>query len=719
MALPTADIKPYTGLDKATRNTLPDAAATTAEADRRGGDVAVPTHMSAQDAALHKAFWGAVGDTPPTLPTNATGLLGFTRKIVDSLLSLVTGVTLSGANAAIPTTTSMILVPPTVNQLAATGTVQAQIEPGGVYTFCIAIDNATLGATANTIASCTTVAYTGTNLATAQTVSTANTTGLQVGQLLAGTGIVPGAYITSINAGVSFTMSIPASASGTVTLNVMAGAFAGNFQSSPDGTNWTNVNVVPKTYLVNAAPTNSFVAPGLWTYFSTNTDKYLRFNLTSINATGALGNLSTNPRLRFDIDAFDRNAAPVNLPYVSYVAATAATFPTGLPVLMPVDMGGFGFASINIQTLTGTSQSVVWRQSNDPSGTTFTGLGHLTNQQAQNAVAVSTTAAGEFILAPSARYLSASMNAGTAVTACTISGSIAHVGSAQAAAQVVNSINNQPMNVAQIGGGGAVCSTIQGSSNTALGVYVGGSNNSTLTTTAFAGSGATNGATQAFTGGGGTTMAFDISITTLTLGTATSVIFSIDESYDNGTTWSSIWTTDPVTATSHVRVPPLFITGRVRLRAWSIGGTSTTVTVTTNVMASGASAVIQRQMTDVFAATNPFTSLINGTGFTSTLVSTTLNSVSAVALVEGCKVLTVGGVFTGGTPTTAPVYTLQISQDGTNWFSTTTTFSPTAAGTFMATLNGVAARFARLTVTTASAGGTAYGVTKTFINGTN
>lgn len=633
--------------------------------------------------------------------------------------STASSVVITPDQAAVETVAPVILVPPTNPLLSSAGTVQAQVVPGGLYTFCISIDKAVLGATANTVASCTTTAFDGTNLTAAQTVTTANTASLQVGTLLAGTGIVPGSYVTSISAGVSFTMSLPANASGTVTLNISAGAFAGTFQSSPDGSNWSNINVIPKTFTCAAVSTSSFVAPGLYQYQATSTDKFLRFNLTSINSTGPGSNLSTF-RLRFDIDAFDRSAGIVNLPYVAYIAATAATYPTGLPVIMPVDVTGIGYLSAGITALAGTSQTITWKQTGDPFGQTTSGQPHITSGAAQNAVAITATATGEYQLAPTQRFLYANMSGGTAVSSLTFSGVVGHVGAQVAMGSTVNTINNQPINVSQIGGGGAVCSTIQGSSNTALGVYVGGSNNSTLTTTAFAGNGATNGATQAFTAGGGSAMAFDINVSSLTLGTATSVIFSIEESYDNGTTYSSIWSTDPVTATGHVRVPPLLITGRVRLRAWSVGGTSTTVTTATNVMASGASPTTQRYMADIYAATNPFTSNINGTSYASTLVSTTLNSVSAVALMEGCKNITLTGVFSGGTPTTGPTYAIQISQDATNWFTTTTTMTPgTTAGTYSATLANTAARFARVIVTVASSGGTPFTVGKISLYGTN
>jgi len=342
----------------------------------------------------------------------------------------------------VETINPLVLVPPTVNTLAAAGTVQAQVVPGGVYTFCIS-SSSTLGATANTLASCTT--------AVGSTTVTYTGTAPSIGQLLGGTGITPGSYVTSVSAGVSFTMSIPATAAGTVTLNVTAGSFAGNFQSSADGVTWNNINVIPMTFAVNAAATNSFVAPGLFRYASTSKDNYLRFNLTAISSTGVLGNLTVGPTLTLNIDALDRNGGLINLPYVQYVAATAATFPAGITALMPIDRTGLGVISFSVSVLTGTGQTITWRQGNDSTGATFTGLGAISNNLAQNAVGITANTGAEYLLTPSARYISAPIT-GTATATFSITGAVANVGSAQAATQSVNTINNAPVNISQVGG---------------------------------------------------------------------------------------------------------------------------------------------------------------------------------------------------------------------------------------------------------------------------
>lgn len=86
---------------------------------------------------------------------------------------------------------------------------------------------------------------------------------------------------------------------------------------------------------------------------------------------------------------------------------------------------------------------------------------------------------------------------------------------------------------------------------------------------------------------------------------------------------------------------------------------------------------------------------------------------------NGFMLYQAGNTALGGTPSTAPIYTLQVSADGTNWQSTATTFTPTAAGFFSAIAVNPFAKFARLIVSTASSGGTPYGVSWLMISGTN
>ena len=390
------------------------------------------------------------------------------------------------ASQTVSTTQPAVTLPYTTNFLSAEGTVQSKIVPGGLYTFCVSLNTATLGATANTLPSCTTVV--------GSTTVTYTGSAPQVGQLLAGTSIVPGAYVVSVNAGVNFVMSLPANTAGTNTLNVTAGAFVATMQSSPDNSVWTTVQAIPKTYGIAAAATGTAVAPGLFTYQASATDKYLRWNLTSINATGVAGNLTGNPQLRFDIDSMDRAGSIINLPFVCYLAPTAATFPAGIPVMMPIERSFLSEIDLDLNAFGGTDQTMTYKQTGDPTGATAQPLSAATTQQAQHVAALTNTSPGNFRIAPASRYFFAYMSAGTAVTSEIIAGCHAVVGYQPSIQDIVLSSNNIPINISQYAGSAAVTGGVVGvpsvggniahsSPRTAFPVVMGGQTTTTLDTT--------------------------------------------------------------------------------------------------------------------------------------------------------------------------------------------------------------------------------------------
>jgi hypothetical protein len=321
-----------------------------------------------------------------------------------------------------------ILSYPPQNFLTATGTVQYSIVPNGLYSFCISIDNAILGATSNTIASCTTTAYTYGNYSAATTIATTtNIAGLQIGQLLSGTNIAVGTYVTSVTNGTGFTISQPAIASGTITLNVTAGFFAGTFQSSPDNATWNNISVTPLTYQIASGPTLSFTSVGLWKYQASNADKFLRFNLTSIGLTGVVTNL-TSLRLRFNIDSLDRLGSKINLPYISYIAATAATFPTGIPALYPISTEYLSEIIFDNTAFAGTSQAITFKESNDDNGILFNSVSALQTNTLASTYILTTSSTGTYRITPTGKYFYIALTNGSAVTSNTISGCTATVG---------------------------------------------------------------------------------------------------------------------------------------------------------------------------------------------------------------------------------------------------------------------------------------------------
>ena len=643
-----------------------------------------------------------------TIPRTLSNLGNFKTAI-----SEVGGVTVpaSGIPVNAMTVAPSVLTSATATLFTTTGTATYKITPGGVYSFCASIHSATLGTTANNLTSCTTalgsrvVAYTG----AAPTV----------GQLIGGANIVPGSYVTAVNAGTNFSISIPANAAGSLTLTVTAGYFSATMLSSSDGITYLPITTAnPKTFARAATATGTAVAPGLWTYQSSPTDNYLRWSLNTIGVSGAAGNLTGNPTIRLNIDAFSRDGVYVNLPYVNYIAATAATYPTGIPTIMPIDRSFISAINLDVNALAGTAITFTPQQSNDDTGILASGVDVITTHLGQNTAGVTISAAGNYKILPDSRYFYCYASAGTAITSETISGCTGMLGQTAAIQNVSVTTNNVPVNLSQLAGSTPNTATLNGSTNKSVGVAMGTCvANTDAWPTSFAGAGRVNGPMVASAMGGGVSISADINLTVTTLGTATALVFILQESYDSGNTWNDIYSTAPITTSQHIRVPAIPIAGRRRWNMHSVGGTSTTVSAYITAQELPVVYPKTMQFIDIYNATNPTSSLINGVSVPTTLVSTSLNSYSANAIVEGCKTLTISGIFTGGTPTTAPVYTLQVSQDATNWISTACTMSPTAAGTFGATITNMCWRYARLIVTTASAGGTPYGVTYTAING--
>lgn len=260
-------------------------------------------------------------------------------------------------------------------------------------------------------------------------------------------------------------------------------------------------------------------------------------------------------------------------------------------------------------------------------------------------------------------------------------------------------------NIAQFNNTTIASGVSAGSSNSTVTVNVGAAISQTdQSATAFAGSGRVNGTVVSSTRGGAAVISAEINVSSLTLGTATSVIFVLQES-SGGTNFTDIWTSDPVTATGIIRVPPIVVGGRRRWAAHSVGGTSTTVTATITALELPPGSYPQiRQYRDGFAATNPFASVINTATQTATSFGnlTLTTQATSAAVIEGCGILTAHVVLSGApTVTTQPVITLEVSQDLTNWIATSATITAAGNGAYSASTANIAFRYARLRVTTA------------------
>lgn len=222
--------------------------------------------------------------------------------------------------------------------------------------------------------------------------------------------------------------------------------------------------------------------------------------------------------------------------------------------------------------------------------------------------------------------------------------------------------------------------------------------------------------------GGGVAVTAEITFSALTLGTATSIIPCLQQS-GGGANFTDIWCGDPVTASGTYTMPAIPVAGRRRWRFFSVGGTSTTATVSINAEELPGGFPIQRQFRDAYAATNPFATIYNSAALAaSNFVLGTLNSATTPFYVEGTKQIIPFMILAGSpTVTTQPVVTLQLSMDGTNWWTTAATMTAVGNGVYATTSQSIGgARFSRLKVSTAEVDSSgAYTISAIGVNAVN
>lgn len=166
-------------------------------------------------------------------------------------------------------------------------------------------------------------------------------------------------------------------------------------------------------------------------------------------------------------------------------------------------------------------------------------------------------------------------------------------------------------------------------------------------------------------------------------GTTPTLDVTLEESYDNGTTWTAIWAAPRfAAATGNVIIPAMAVMG-LRRWVWTIAGTTPSFTFAINTNQISVAAPIHRNLID------------------RTIVPTTLNSATPALYIEGCVALSLAVVL--GAATTPPVYGVQLSADGTNWYDSGMSLTSVASTTQGAAISGFAAKFARGYVRTAGA----------------
>ena len=176
--------------------------------------------------------------------TNTYGAVQFGNPNGSNTSSSSAPVVIANDQASINTVAPLLVSPQTAFNYTGTGATGAvQVTPGAWYSLCIQIPTIT-GAT-YTLASATTSVG-------SATITMASTTGAQIGQQVTGTGVPVGAFIVSLVTNTSITLNVPCTAAGTVTLTNTAGQFVATWQSSPDNSSWSSINVLPKT--INLLP---------------------------------------------------------------------------------------------------------------------------------------------------------------------------------------------------------------------------------------------------------------------------------------------------------------------------------------------------------------------------------------------------------------------------------------------------------------------------------
>lgn len=486
------------------------------------------------------------------------------------------------------------------------------------------------------------------------------------------------------------------------------------FQWSPDGSSWNNLSVTPRSSLpgASAVQVTSATAVGLWLATLPANAAFVRYNVTAW----------TSGTIWCYVESWGQANGIMQLPWTPTVTS-------GQTLAGWFDASGLAALLIRFSAV--TTCVVTVQGTNDPTGTDVNGIA------AQDGVTVNATSTATITAAGVWRvnlqgWKWVRVQVTTTGTVLTVQGIVAIMGQVLGLTSIGNSIyatlNNASVSLGQIAGTTAMNPASNGSTNRALVATMGTAvSNVDQSATAFAGAGRVNGTIVASaTAGGGACLSAEINVSALTLGTATSVVAILQESR-GGTNFTDIWTSDPITTAGIVSMPAIPIGGRRRWCFHSVGGTSTTVTVTITALELPAGYVRQAQFRDAYAATNPLATVINSvTQTASTFGAATALTATTQATswfpIEGCKTIT--GCFTlggGPTVTTQPVIALELSNDLTNAVVPSgATVTAAGNGTYACTITGQCFRYARLRVTTAAAYSVgAYTVSAVQIQGVN
>ena len=621
-------------------------------------------------------------------------------------------------NLTTNTNIPLVLSPLTVNSYSATGnTAWVQVVAGAFYV--VSIGKTYTAAT---------ISMTASGGAAGQNVITTATTpaGIAIGQQAVGTGIPAGSVVTGFVANTSVTISAPltATASGTVTFTSDATVFT--FQSSPDnGTTTNSLNAVLLAQPSVMAPASTQYNSGLYVVqapITTTGNSYIRVNIGTL----------TNATVRIFIDPFTMGAR-INLPYNLPNAATQANWVANAAAVPIIDTNFIQDLNWDVNVFSGSGQTFNYFTTNDPLLGSFRKPYASQMDGAQSPQAQTSTAAGIYQIAAKNRYFCIT-ETGSSLTGWSIGGFTGMVSPSSSSIQAPNAITisqatpaNCKVDANTIGGNTMNINATNGATNKALDVYTAGPIPNTDYSAVALTAGATG--TQALVAdatGAGTSVGYNINLSAFVAGSSGGIIFGLQESPDSGTTtYRTIWTCEPLTATGIVVIPPLPVNGRRRLAWWTVANTTiTSGTITVTAQGISGVCVKQGQFYDrgtVTVANQNFTGSAAST-LSLTAVNSGSSSATSPVLIEGYKALKIALNIASqsGTTSTAPVLTLQVSDDNVNWATTAVTLTgPLVAGTVAVFTNNVCGRFARLVTTTAQSGATTYVLGYTSIYGTN
>lgn len=188
---------------------------------------------------------------------------------------------------------------------------------------------------------------------------------------------------------------------------------------------------------------------------------------------------------------------------------------------------------------------------------------------------------------------------------------------------------------------------------------------------------------------GANSQVFHFAVTAFS-GTSPTLDIAIEESSDAGTNWNRVYEFPRVTGTGNWTSPRIpNIGGRSYRYVRTVGGTTPSFTMSLNRLMHSVAAPYTRQF------------------FDRTINVNTLNSTTPTYVVAGASSV-MATLNMGAITTTAPVITIQGSEDGTNWYplGTSPSLTGAASSTVVNYIANAAPNFVRGTVTTAGSGAT-------------